>query len=139
VETGEHEYRTGDQVGGRYLLVARQGAGGMGTVWRAHDEKRGADVALKQLRVPRGADDGERRQRLTRFRREASTLARLARHPHIVNVHELIEAQCWTRCGRCTPRASSTATSSRTTCSSRPGATPYWWTSASRCTPTTRP
>jgi serine/threonine protein kinase len=92
VETGEHEYRTGDQVGGRYLLVARQGAGGMGTVWRAHDEKRGADVALKQLRVPRGADDGERRQRLTRFRREASTLARLARHPHIVNVHELIEA-----------------------------------------------
>jgi serine/threonine protein kinase len=78
-------------VGGRFLLIGRQGSGGMGTVWRAHDEARGVDVAVKQLRLPDGADDAERRERVTRFRRESRTLARLAPHPHVVNVLELIE------------------------------------------------
>jgi serine/threonine protein kinase/tetratricopeptide (TPR) repeat protein len=34
---------------GHYTLLARIGAGGQGEVWRAHDESRGVDIALKIL------------------------------------------------------------------------------------------
>ncbi|HEY1889874.1 MAG TPA: protein kinase [Steroidobacteraceae bacterium] len=38
---------------GHYTLIERIGAGGQGEVWKAHDESRGVDVALKVL--PRAA------------------------------------------------------------------------------------
>ena len=34
---------------GRFTLIERLGAGGQGEVWRAHDESRGIDIALKIL------------------------------------------------------------------------------------------
>ncbi len=34
---------------GHYALIERLGAGGQGEVWRAHDESRGVDIALKIL------------------------------------------------------------------------------------------
>ena len=34
---------------GRYTLLERVGSGGQGEVWRAHDESRGVDIALKVL------------------------------------------------------------------------------------------
>jgi len=34
---------------GRYTLIERVGSGGQGEVWRAHDETRGVDIALKVL------------------------------------------------------------------------------------------
>jgi serine/threonine protein kinase/tetratricopeptide (TPR) repeat protein len=37
---------------GHYTLLARIGAGGQGEVWRAHDESRGVDIALKILAPP---------------------------------------------------------------------------------------
>jgi len=66
-----------------YRIVERLGAGGMGVVYRAHDEQLERDVAIKVL--PRGslADDTARK----RFRKEALALARL-NHPNIATVHE---------------------------------------------------
>jgi hypothetical protein len=73
-------------VAGRYRLLARLGQGGMGVVWRAHDELLRRDVAVKELRVRLGVDgDFQARQVL----REARAAARL-RHPGVVAVHDVI-------------------------------------------------
>ena len=55
---------------GRYEIVSRIGAGGMGEVYRARDSKLGRDVAIKVL--PEAfAQDGDR---MVRFEREAKFL-----------------------------------------------------------------
>lgn len=70
---------------GRYRVVRRLGTGGMGEVFLAHDDDMGRPVAIKRL-VPRGTDAEQQRKR---FRREASSMARLV-HPGIVSVHDVI-------------------------------------------------
>jgi serine/threonine protein kinase len=69
---------------GHYRIVEKIGEGGMGEVYRAHDERLGRDVAIKVLReaVAQDAD------RLARFEREAKLLASLS-HPNIATVHGL--------------------------------------------------
>jgi len=67
--------------GGRYRLVGRLGAGGMGEVFRAEDTSTGQVVALKLMGQARDEND-----RL-RFRREFHTLKGL-RHPNIVRVFD---------------------------------------------------
>ncbi len=71
------------QVIGHYRVLERIGAGGMGVVFRAHDDQLNRDVALKVLPVGTLADDSARR----RFRQEAQALARL-NHPNVATVHE---------------------------------------------------
>jgi eukaryotic-like serine/threonine-protein kinase len=71
---------------GPYLLERKLGAGGMGVVWAAWDERLGRRVALKQIR-PEAAGDPVRRER---FRREARAVAQLD-HPSIVRIHDLFE------------------------------------------------
>jgi Tol biopolymer transport system component len=71
---------------GAYRIVSPLGAGGMGEVFRAHDNKLGRDVAVKFLPAE-FARDGDR---LARFRREARTLASL-NHPHIGAIFGLEE------------------------------------------------
>jgi hypothetical protein len=77
----------GDLVGqtlGHYRIVEKIGAGGMGEVYRAHDERLDRDVAVKVLPGELAVDP----ERLTRFEREARAAAGLD-HPNILAVHEL--------------------------------------------------
>ena len=69
---------------GAFTLVAPLGAGGMGEVWRARDEKLGRDVALKVLPTEFAEDP----ERLARFEREARVLASL-NHPNIAALYGL--------------------------------------------------
>ncbi|MFD0277289.1 serine/threonine-protein kinase [Kitasatospora sp. NPDC127111] len=76
-------------LGGRYVLGALLGRGGMGTVWRAHDQLLDRDVAVKEVSV--GGPPGEEVTVLyTRMQREARAAARV-KHPGIVTVHDVLE------------------------------------------------
>ncbi len=70
---------------GKFVRVAKVGAGAMGEVWRAWDVELSRWVALKFLK---GGDDIE----LARFKREAQTAGNLS-HPNIAAIHEVGEAQ----------------------------------------------
>ncbi len=72
---------------GRYRLAEVLGEGGMGAVWRAHDERMRRDVALKQLKLPPGLDGGERERLVARMEREARSVGTL-KHPDVITVHD---------------------------------------------------
>ncbi|WP_240809684.1 serine/threonine protein kinase [Actinomadura sp. WMMA1423] len=74
----------------RYRLVTQVGRGGMGTVWHAHDEVLGRDVAVKEVILPHGLTDEERAVHHKRTFREARTAARLS-HPGVVAVYDVVE------------------------------------------------
>jgi TolB-like protein/Tfp pilus assembly protein PilF len=70
-----------------YRVSAKLGAGGMGEVYRGHDEQLDRDVALKVL--PAGSfSDPAARARLLREARSAAAL----NHPNICTIHEVGEA-----------------------------------------------
>jgi beta-lactam-binding protein with PASTA domain len=75
-------------IDGRYQIVARIAAGGMGEVYRAHDPVLDREVALKILHPSLADDSGF----IDRFRREARSAAMLS-HPNIVAVHDWGETQ----------------------------------------------
>jgi serine/threonine-protein kinase len=68
---------------GHYRIAERIGAGGMGEVYRAHDEHLERDVAIKVLAAGTLGDDAARK----RFRKEALTLSRIS-HPNIATVFD---------------------------------------------------
>ena len=67
---------------GPYEVTAQIGVGGMGEVYRATDTNLGRQVAIKVLPEAFAHDP----DRLTRFEREAKTLASL-NHPNIAQIH----------------------------------------------------
>ncbi|MEJ2189589.1 MAG: protein kinase, partial [Acidobacteriota bacterium] len=71
---------------GHYRIFEKIGEGGMGEVYRAHDERLDRDVAIKVLLK----EVSEKPDRLERFEREAKAVAKLA-HPNILDVYELGE------------------------------------------------
>ncbi|MFC4564297.1 protein kinase [Nocardiopsis mangrovi] len=72
---------------GRYRLVERLGAGGMGEVWRSVDDRLDRPVAVKLIR-PEHVGSTEI---VARFQREARLTARLAGHPNVVILHDVGE------------------------------------------------
>ncbi len=73
---------------GAYRLERLLGAGGMGEVYLAHDERLDRKVALKLLAETLGADPRWRR----RFLREAR-LASALDHPNVCTIHEVGETE----------------------------------------------
>lgn len=70
-----------------YRIIEKLGQGGMGEVYRAHDNKLGRDVAIKTLPQEFSRDP----ERVARFQREARLLASL-NHPNIAAIHGLEES-----------------------------------------------
>ena len=71
------------QMLSHYRVVEQIGSGGMGVVYRAHDEQLDRDVALKVITPGTIVDEASR----SRFRKEALALAKLD-HPNIATVFE---------------------------------------------------
>src|SRR5215472_10877808 len=69
---------------GHYRILEKIGAGGMGEVFRAHDERLGRDVALKLIR-PSSSDNPDH---LRRFEQEARAAAAL-NHPNILAIYDV--------------------------------------------------
>jgi eukaryotic-like serine/threonine-protein kinase len=76
----------GDSVG-RYLVLDRIGAGGMGSVYAAYDPELDRRIALKTLHTTRS--DGRPMDQKALVR-EAKAMARLS-HPNVVTVHDVLE------------------------------------------------
>src|ERR1700733_14675337 len=72
----------------RYRIEEEIGAGGMGVVYRARDERLGRIVAIKVLRAGLLSEPGSRR----RFRNEALMLSKL-NHPVIQIIHDFDEIE----------------------------------------------
>ncbi len=74
----------GFQISGKYRLLERLGAGGMGAVYLCEHILMGRRVALKVLPIAQAEDPAS----LARFYREAKAVARLD-HPNIVRAHDI--------------------------------------------------
>lgn len=68
---------------GRYTILATLGSGGMGLVYRAHDEQLDRSVAVKLLNADWSTPEGA-----VRLHREARAMARLS-HPNVVQIYEV--------------------------------------------------
>jgi hypothetical protein len=71
---------------GHYRIVSKMGQGGMGVVYRAHDEVLQRDVALKVVRESTPVEKSSR-EKLLHEARAASALS----HPNICTIHEVGE------------------------------------------------
>ncbi|MEV7680840.1 protein kinase [Streptomyces sp. NPDC088341] len=76
-------------LAGRYRLGETIGAGGMGKVWRAHDEVLHRTVAVKELTAGRYVSEADRAVLHQRTQKEARAAARIT-HPGVVTVHDVL-------------------------------------------------
>jgi len=77
----------GKRLGNRFVIERAIGHGGMGSVYLAHDEQLGEQVALKLI-AGHAAFSPQANERL---RREASSARRIT-HPNVVRLHDLGDA-----------------------------------------------
>jgi serine/threonine protein kinase len=80
----------GQLVSGRYRLADAIGSGGMGRVWRAHDEVLHRAVAIKELTAALYVSESDLERLLVRTRAEARAAARI-NHSAVVTVHDVLE------------------------------------------------
>lgn len=77
-------------LAGRYRLVESIGSGGMGRVWRAHDEVLHRAVAVKELTAALYVTESDRAVLLARTHAEARAAARI-NHSAVVTVHDVLD------------------------------------------------
>lgn len=77
-------------LAGRYRLIEPIGSGGMGKVWRAHDELLHRTVAVKELTAGLYVAQADREVLHARTQKEARAAARI-QHPAVVTVHDVLE------------------------------------------------
>jgi eukaryotic-like serine/threonine-protein kinase len=77
-------------IAGRYVVLEEIGRGGMGIVWLAEDRTIGRRVAIKELHLPAGVPDDERKIFEERVLREARTAGRL-NDPAVVTVYDVVQ------------------------------------------------
>ncbi|MBC7272953.1 MAG: serine/threonine protein kinase, partial [Streptomyces sp.] len=80
----------GPLVAGRYRLADIIGSGGMGRVWRAHDEVLHRAVAIKELTAALYVSESDQERLLARTRAEARAAARI-NHSAVVTVHDVLD------------------------------------------------
>ncbi|MFI2430403.1 protein kinase [Streptomyces sp. NPDC018693] len=80
----------GQLLAGRYRLADSIGSGGMGRVWRAHDELLHRGVAIKELTAALYVSESDQAILLARTRAEARAAARI-NHSAVVTVHDVLE------------------------------------------------
>ncbi|MFJ3722246.1 serine/threonine-protein kinase [Streptomyces sp. NPDC090045] len=86
----EQQTGGGAVLAGRYRLVEPIGRGGMGKVWRAHDELLHRTVAVKELTAGLYVSQADRDVMHARTQKEARAAARI-QHPAVVVVHDVLE------------------------------------------------
>ncbi|MFJ4474594.1 serine/threonine-protein kinase [Streptomyces xanthochromogenes] len=77
-------------LAGRYRLGDAIGRGGMGKVWRAHDEVLHRTVAVKELTAALYVAEADRAILHARTQKEARAAARIT-HPGVVTVHDVLD------------------------------------------------
>ncbi|MFF3451944.1 serine/threonine-protein kinase [Streptomyces sp. NPDC002667] len=77
-------------LAGRYRLVESIGSGGMGRVWRAHDEVLHRAVAVKELTAALYVAESDLARLLARTHAEARAAARI-NHSAVVTIHDVLE------------------------------------------------
>ncbi|WP_328873310.1 serine/threonine protein kinase [Streptomyces sp. NBC_00287] len=80
----------GQLLAGRYRLADAIGSGGMGRVWRAHDEVLHRAVAIKELTAAHFVSESDQERLLARTRAEARAAARI-NHSAVVTVHDVLD------------------------------------------------
>jgi len=80
------QLRRGQELG-RYLVLERVGAGGMGVVYAAYDPELDRRLAIKLVSTA-GEDESRARARAHELLREGRVLARLT-HPNVVTIHDV--------------------------------------------------
>ncbi|MFE2971422.1 ribosomal protein L7/L12 [Streptomyces sp. NPDC059340] len=77
-------------IGGHYRLLDLIAAGGFGEVWRAHDERLNALVAIKRIKIDPHTSATERAELIARAEREARNAAALRDEPNVVAVYDVV-------------------------------------------------